>query len=155
MRSRSHSSIGAASRPRTSTASIRAAIWAASCGGVDEVMHRGEAQPLVAPEQPMSEAVLVMTETGFGCTGVRDGSGRLAGIITDGDLRRHMAPDLMERKAGEVMSASPRTVAQGTAVSEALGIMESGGISALFVVDEEQRPVGFLRLLDLLRLKAA
>ena len=102
---------------------------------VRDIMHIGEAIPLVAPEAAMSEAILVMTAKSFGCVGVRGAGGRLVGIITDGDLRRHMTDDLFARRASEVMHAEPRTIAASGLAAEALGTMNRLAITALFVVD--------------------
>jgi arabinose-5-phosphate isomerase len=93
-----------------------------------------------------------MTEKSFGCLGVVDDGGKLTGMITDGDLRRHMSDHLLTAKVEDVMTKSPKTVQPGTLVSSALQIMNSAGkgITAMFVV-EEGRPVGILHVHDLLR----
>src|SRR5271166_2162249 len=77
---------------------------------VRELMHTGEAVPLAPPEMVMDRALLVITEKRFGCLGVIDPTGRLIGIVTDGDLRRAMSPDLLHRRVGEIMTRSPRTI---------------------------------------------
>jgi arabinose-5-phosphate isomerase len=118
---------------------------------VRDIMHVGEAIPLVAPETAMSEAILVMTAKSFGCVGVCGAGGRLVGIITDGDLRRHMNDGLFARCAGEIMHAEPKTIAAAGLAAEALGIMNRFAITALFVVDAEGRPTGFLHMHDCLR----
>jgi arabinose-5-phosphate isomerase len=119
---------------------------------VSEVMHRDEEMPLVATGVTMEAAILEMTSKGFGCTGVVDGDGRIVGIVTDGDLRRHMSPDLMTKPVEAVMSPSPITVGGSTRLGEALRIMTGGPpkITALFVVDDEV-PVGLVHLHDCLR----
>ena len=117
---------------------------------VSTLMHAGEAVPLVSPETPMSEALLVMTAKSFGCVGIVGGDGRLQGIITDGDLRRHMSNDLPSLTAREVMTANPKTIRRDAIASEALGYMNTRKISTLFVV-EDGRPVGILHLHDCLR----
>ncbi|MGR4001210.1 MAG: KpsF/GutQ family sugar-phosphate isomerase [Alphaproteobacteria bacterium] len=122
---------------------------------VEEVMHSEKEQPIASINARMSDAILVMTQSGFGCVGIVDDNGQLAGVITDGDLRRHMSADLLEKKAHEVMSKSPHTVTPDTTTGEALNKMESQKITAVFVVNEARRPVGFLRILDLLRLRVA
>lgn len=116
---------------------------------VAELMHRGEALPLVEPQAPMTEALLIMTERRFGCVGVRDGAGKLAGLITDGDLRRHMV-GLLDQTAQAVMTANPLTIAPGAMAAEALKLMEDRRITVLFVV-EDGTPVGILHIHDLLR----
>src|SRR5579883_2559735 len=118
---------------------------------VGDIMHAGEAVPLVAPEAAMSEAILVMSEKSFGCVGVCAADGRLVGVITDGDLRRHMNEGLLGRRVAEVMHPEPKTIAAGALAAEALGAMNRQAITALFVVDEAQRPIGFLHMHDCLR----
>ncbi|MBF0129552.1 MAG: CBS domain-containing protein, partial [Alphaproteobacteria bacterium] len=98
----------------------------------------------------MSEVILAMTAKRFGCVGVTDESGLLIGIVTDGDLRRHMASGLLTRTAREVMTVGPKVVAPHTLASEALGIMNARGITNLFVV-EDARPVGILHIHNCLR----
>ena len=116
---------------------------------VGELMHTGEALPLVGGETPMGETLLVMTNNGFGCVGVVTEAGLLAGIITDGDLRRHL-DGLLERTAGEVMTAAPKAIRPGALGAEALGVMNASAITNLFVV-EDGRPVGILHIHDCLR----
>ena len=102
----------------------------------------------------MSEAVLEMSAKGFGCIGITDSDGKLVGIITDGDLRRHMRGDLLDARVEEVMTRSPKTVRPDQLVSEALELLNSMKITALFVVDAG-RPVGIVHIHDLLRAGAA
>jgi arabinose-5-phosphate isomerase len=115
---------------------------------VGELMHKGAELPLCDAATPMDQALLVMTEKRFGCVGVTAADGSLAGIVTDGDLRRHME-GLMGHTAGQVMTANPRTVSPATLAAEALKTME-GRITVLFVV-EDSKPVGVLHIHDLLR----
>jgi arabinose-5-phosphate isomerase len=117
---------------------------------IRDIMHTGEAVPLVRLGTAMSDAVVVMTAKGFGCVGVTAGDGTLAGIITDGDLRRHMRPDLLAAKVDDVMTPKPKTISSDQLVSEALEILNSSKISAVIVVDADQ-PVGIVHLHDLLR----
>ena len=121
---------------------------------VESLMHTGEAIPLVEAETPMSDCLLKMTESGFGCVGITDKDGGLIGVITDGDLRRHMSPDLLSKMAQEVMSDNPKTVSLGALAGQVLLRMETEKISAVFVM-EGKKPVGFVRLLDLLSHKVA
>ena len=116
---------------------------------VGEIMHGPDELPLVSAQAAMPDALLIMTEKRFGCVGVRDDQGHLAGLITDGDLRRHM-DGLLALKAGQVMTASPRTVPATMLAAEALHLMNSWRITVLFVVDQD-RPVGILHIHDLLR----
>lgn len=120
---------------------------------VRAIMHSGDRLPLVSLGTRMSDAILVISNRGFGCALVVDGSGQLEGIITDGDLRRHMAEDLMTRRVEDVMTRRPRTVPPELLVAEALEIVESRKIGALVVV-EGDRPVGLVHVLDLLRIGA-
>jgi len=115
-----------------------------------DLMHGGDGMPLVALGTRMSDAVVVMTGKGFGCVGITDAHGMLAGIITDGDLRRHMRPDLLSAKVEDVMTRNPKTVRPDQLASEALEILNSSKITAL-IVAEGRRPVGILHLHDLLR----
>ncbi len=118
---------------------------------VADIMHAGDAVPLVSPEAAMSEAILVMTAKSFGCVGVRDGDGRLVGVITDGDLRRHMDDRLLARTVGDIMHRDPKTITAAHLAAEALGVMNRFAITALFVVDDNLQPTGFLHMHDCLR----
>jgi len=117
---------------------------------VSDLMHHGESLPLTPAETVMSEAIVVMTEKALGCLGVVDGNGALLGIITDGDLRRHMGNGLLDRRAGEIMTPGPKTVTPDLMASAALEIINASAITALFVV-ENGRPVGIIHIHDLLR----
>jgi len=121
---------------------------------IRDVMHPGAAVPLIARGALMSEAIVEMSAKGFGCVAVTDADGRLAGVITDGDLRRHMRADLLQATVEEVMTASPKTVRPDQLVSEALQLLNTAKITALIVVDKE-RPVGIVHFHDLLRIGAA
>lgn len=117
---------------------------------VEALMHTD--LPLVAEDAPMSEAILQMTAKGFGMAGVVDAEGNLAGVITDGDLRRHMQ-GLMEHRAGEVATRRPKTIRPGQLAQEALAVMNKRKITCLFVVDDKtgNRPVGIVHVHDCLR----
>ena len=117
---------------------------------VTQLMHSGDRFPLVGLDAPMTEAILQMTESGFGVTGVTDADGALVGVISDGDLRRNMV-GLLDRTAGQVATLSPVTVAPETAAAEAVAIMHKRKVYALFVVQSDRKPVGVLRLHDCLR----
>lgn len=114
---------------------------------VADLMHAD--MPLVAEDAPMAEALLTISAKGFGVTGVVDGDGALVGIITDGDLRRHM-DGLLTHKAAEVMTRAPRTIAPGALAEAALAQMQDRKITCLFAVDDG-RPQGILHLHDCLR----
>ncbi len=118
---------------------------------IDHVMHRGDQVPLVRPDQAMREAVAEMSRKGLGMTCVAE-DGRLAGVITDGDLRRHMAADrFLDRPAAAVMSADPATVAPAMLAVEALALMERRKITSLVVVAGDRRIEGVVHLHDLWR----
>ncbi len=122
---------------------------------VADVMHSGDEMPLTRPEVLMSEAILIMTAKHFGCVGVIDPEGKLIGIITDGDLRRHMGPAILDMAVGEVMTRAPQTIRPKALALEALNLMntrgiDNRGIGCLFAV-EDGRPVGILNIHDCLR----
>jgi arabinose-5-phosphate isomerase len=118
---------------------------------VSDIMHAGNALPLIGPQAPMSEALLEMSGKSFGCVGVHAADGRLVGIITDGDLRRHMDDGLLGRSVADIMHREPKTIGPGALAAEALGLMNRLAITALFVVDDARRPVGFVHMHDCLR----
>ena len=118
---------------------------------VTDIMHAGEAMPLVPRGTAMSDAILVMTQKSFGCVGITDGEGRLDGIVTDGDLRRHMGDALLRAKVEEVMSRRPKTIRSLALAAEALGQMNAEKITSLFVLDGARKPVGILHIHDCLR----
>jgi arabinose-5-phosphate isomerase len=120
---------------------------------VRELMHSGDELPLAGPDTAMPEALVLMTQKRFGCLGVVDAAGRLAGILTDGDLRRAMGPDLLSRRVGDVMTPGPRSIGPDALAAEALHVMNARErpITALFVVDGAGCPVGILHVHDLLR----
>src|SRR6266511_5995778 len=117
---------------------------------VRDIMHTGSEIPLATVGTRMSEAIAEMTAKTFGCVGITDGRGLLVGIITDGDLRRHMSANLLDRKVEEVMTSGPKTVRPDQLVSEALELLNSMKKTQLIVVDAG-RPVGVVHFHDLLR----
>jgi arabinose-5-phosphate isomerase len=117
---------------------------------VGHLMHAGDAVPLVALGTTMADAVVEMSTKGFGCVGITDAAGNVAGIITDGDLRRHMSPHLLQARVEDVMTRAPKTVRPDQLASEALELINSSKITAL-IVAEEGRPVGIVNVHDLLR----
>jgi arabinose-5-phosphate isomerase len=119
-----------------------------------DVMKDGAAIPLVPTATRMSDAVLEMSAKGLGCVGIVQRDGSLTGIITDGDLRRHMRADLLNASVDEIMTRNPKTVRPDQLVSETLELLNSTKITALFVV-EKGRPVGIVHIHDLLRAGAA
>jgi arabinose-5-phosphate isomerase len=121
---------------------------------VRDVMHTGERLPRVPIGARMDAAILEISAKGFGCVIVVNDDGTLAGIVTDGDLRRHMSPDLPSLTVQSVMTRNPRTISPNDLLAEALAIQESSKITAL-IVREGKRPVGLVHYLDLLRAGAA
>ena len=117
---------------------------------VADIMHAGKQVPLCRATTPMSQALLEMSAKSFGCVAVIDKHGQLAGVVTDGDLRRHMHPDLLKRSAGEVMTARPKTIRPGALAAEALQFMNTSRITSLFVV-EHGKVLGIVHLHDCLR----
>jgi len=117
---------------------------------VRDIMHTGATMPLAPLGAPMSEAILEMTAKGLGCVGITDTRGLLVGIITDGDLRRHMRNDLLKARVDDVMTRKPKTVRPDQLLSETLEILNSMKVTALFAV-EAGEPVGVIHVHDLLR----
>jgi len=117
---------------------------------VRDLMHSGEAMPLKPLGTKMSDALVEMSSKGFGCVGIVDAAGALVGIVTDGDLRRHMRPDLMTAKVDDVMTKNPKTVPPTLLASEAVELFNASKITALFVTDG-RAPLGIVHLHDALR----
>ena len=117
---------------------------------VRDIMHTGPAVPLIKRGAPMSEAIVEMSAKSFGCVAVTGKDGKLAGVITDGDLRRHMRADLLQAPVDDIMTVSPKTVRPDQLAGEALELLNSSKITALIVVESE-RPIGIVHLHDLLR----
>lgn len=122
----------------------------ASLKYVEDIMHAGDALPLVEKSVPMGDALLTMTQKAFGCLGVVDNKGKLVGVITDGDLRRHMGDGLLSVTTSDIMTKNPKTVQTGILASSALELINASRITALFVVDKK-KPVGIIHVHDLLR----
>jgi len=121
---------------------------------VQDIMHTGESVPLAPLGTAMSDAIIVMSTKGFGCVGITDARGALVGIITDGDLRRHMRNDLLDARVDDVMTRAPKTVRPDQLISETLELLNSTKVTALFAVEAGQ-PVGVIHIHDLLRAGAA
>ncbi|MGE3150305.1 MAG: SIS domain-containing protein [Pseudorhodoplanes sp.] len=125
---------------------------------VRDVMHTGDAVPLARIGTRMADARTEMSRKAadytVGCVGIVDAEGRLVGIITDGDLRRQMRPDLLDRPVEEIMTRAPRTVRPDQLVSEALELLNTSKVSVLLVVENE-RPIGIVHFHHLLRAGAA
>jgi arabinose-5-phosphate isomerase len=119
---------------------------------VGDLMHKDDAIPLVGEKTPMSDTLLTISQKGFGVVGVLDDNGYLAGIVTDGDLRRNMA-GLLDLTAGEVMTRAPGTIGTASLAEEAVNVMNERKITCLFVVDPDgsRKVAGILHIHDCLR----
>lgn len=126
----------------------------ASLMHVKDVMHTGDHLPVAQNGMLMKEALVLMTQKGFGVLGITNNDGVLIGIITDGDLRRHISPDFLDKKVEEVMTHNPKTIEETLLAPSALEVMNSLKISSLFIVSND-KPVGIIRTLDLLKIGAA
>lgn len=120
---------------------------------VRDLMHKGEELPLVSPGTTMDRALITMTAKRFGALGVVDGDRKLLGVVTDGDLRRAMGPDLLTRQVEEIMNGNPKTIGADALAEEALREMNTATrpFTALFVVDGSRMVQGILHIHDLLR----
>ena len=123
---------------------------------VGELMHRGDTVPLIGMDTPLRDALFEIANKRLGCTGITDGSGRLAGIITDGDLKRFLIknPDALGMKVSSLMTAPPRTTRATDLAVDALAQMEMdprGPVTQLFITDEASRPVGIIHIHDIIR----
>lgn len=120
---------------------------------VNEIMHSGEALPLVPRDLPMRDVLVTMTEKSLGIAGVVDDEGKLVGTITDGDLRRNI-DRLLASNAGEVMTVKPKTIPDGTYAEDARAILAANRITSLFVMDHDapEKPVGLVHIHDFSRL---
>ena len=116
-----------------------------------DIMHREI--PIVKVSDNMQNALIEMTKFGFGCVGVVNGKNELVGIITDGDLRRRMSPDVLTKLAAEVMTSNPISVSKNITASELLRTMEEKKITNIFVVNEGKKPIGLIHIHDILNRK--
>jgi len=122
---------------------------------VSDLMHTGERVPLVQTGVSMPEAIQELSRKRFGCVGVLDEEGRLCGVVTDGDLARHLDVDLRQTPVDDVMTKTPKTVGKETLATAAMAILNKHSIGALFVIDEDRRPIGIVHFHDLLRVGVA
>jgi arabinose-5-phosphate isomerase len=121
---------------------------------VSDLMHTGEEMPLVGENAAMQELLLVMANRRFGCVGITDKKGALVGIVTDGDLARHMDRTLLDRAPAAIMTKNPKITSPDILAAEAIGVMNEKKITQLFVLeakDKSKKPVGILHMHDLLR----
>ncbi len=119
-----------------------------------DIMHTGDSLPLARMGTSMREAIVLMTQKGFGVLGITNELGQIKGVITDGDLRRHISSDFLDRNVEDIMTENPKTISADLLVASALEMINSLSITSLFVV-EDSRPVGIVHLHDLLRVGAA
>ncbi|RED46197.1 KpsF/GutQ family sugar-phosphate isomerase [Aestuariispira insulae] len=117
---------------------------------VSDLMHSIGETPLTSRDTRMQDAIVIMAEKPFGCVGVVDSQGRLQGIVTDGDLRRHMSPDLLDKAVGDIMKSNPITTSPDALAMEVIGMMNEKKIGAIFVT-EGDKAVGIAHLHDFLR----
>jgi arabinose-5-phosphate isomerase len=122
---------------------------------VRDMMHKDDELPTISAGVSTGEAIVEMTSRGFGCVAVLDGAGKLSGIISDGDLRRHMGPTLTTTPVEAVMTKNPKTIGLNTLAVEALDVINRNKITALFVLDGTGKPVGIVHVHDLLRIGVA
>ncbi len=117
---------------------------------VSDVMKKDEALPLIHENKRMSHAILEMTSKGEGCVGVISKKGELIGIITDGDIRRHMKPQLLDMKVTEIMTVNPKTLSPSTRISQVLKLMNEKSITNYFIT-KKKKPIGIVHMHDILR----
>lgn len=118
---------------------------------IEEIAHAGDEMPILPLGTPMSEAIVTMSAKGFGVIGIVDAAGRMVGVITDGDLRRHMSPELLTQPVEAVMTERPRVVEKTRVAASVLQFLQTSRITVVFVVDGEGRPTGIVHIHDLLR----
>ncbi|NBX73143.1 MAG: CBS domain-containing protein, partial [Alphaproteobacteria bacterium] len=119
---------------------------------LSQVMLKESDMPLIRHTQSMSDALVEMTAKRLGCVGVVDDAGQLMGIITDGDIRRKMEPDLLQKNVSHVMTANPMTLSPRILAEEALQKLNASNRTQAFVVDDAGKPVGIIHIHELLRL---
>lgn len=113
---------------------------------VKDIMHKIPETPLCLENTPMINVVLTMTEKSLGCVGILDNDENLTGIITDGDLRRHICPDLMDKKAKDIMTKKPKVVNENSYIGHALQYMQDNSITNVFVLNNDKKLVGVLHI---------
>ncbi|WHA41664.1 KpsF/GutQ family sugar-phosphate isomerase [Agrobacterium larrymoorei] len=122
---------------------------------VGDIMHTGDRLPLVSQGTPMPEAVAILARKHFGCVAVLDADGRLCGIVTEGDMARHLTRNLSELSVDDIMTRTPKTVTKEVLATAALATLEKHHIGALIVIDGDNRPIGLVHFHDLLRIGVA
>lgn len=114
-----------------------------------EIMHRGDALPLARPDTPMGDVIYIMSSKGFGAVGIVEDDRHLVGFISDGDLRRHMSPDLLQKTARDIMSLHPFSLSPDCLVERAIALLSEHKITSSFVVEDE-KVTGFIHMHDML-----
>jgi arabinose-5-phosphate isomerase len=127
----------------------------ATLAHVSDIMHSDDSVPLVALGTAVPDAVMTLSRKRFGCVGVVDDDGVLAGIVTDGDIARRLDKNLVEMKVEDIMTRNPKTVRRTTLATSAMGLLNLYNISALLVTDDEGKPTGIVHFHDLLRIGVA
>ncbi len=122
---------------------------------VGDIMHTGDRLPLVSQGTPMPEAVGILARKHFGCVAVLDADGRLCGIVTEGDMARHLTRNLSELSVDDIMTRTPKTVTKEVLATAALATLEKHHIGALIVINGDNRPIGLVHFHDLLRIGVA
>jgi len=124
---------------------------------VSDIMHVGDEMPLIDDKSIMQNALMKMSEKMLGCVGIVNDEGVLIGMITDGDLRRWMSPDLITEKVTKVMTKNPKTIGPDMLVAEVVNVMNNTGkgITNIFIVDDNKKPIGVVHIHDCLRLGAS
>ncbi|MCC2611476.1 KpsF/GutQ family sugar-phosphate isomerase [Neorhizobium petrolearium] len=122
---------------------------------VSDLMHTGDRIPLVKKGVTMPDAIQELSRKRFGCVGVIDEEGCLCGVVTDGDIARHLDLDLRQTPVDDVMTTSPKTVGKETLATAAMALLNKHSIGALIVIDAERKPVGIVHFHDLLRVGVA
>jgi len=121
---------------------------------VKNIMHSGKKLPLIKENIPMTRAIIEMTKKRFGCLGVISKKNKLIGIITDGDLRRHMGNGILEKTTSSIMTKKPKTVDENIFAKEALDLMKKNKITQVFVT-KNNKPIGILHIHDCIELELA
>lgn len=117
---------------------------------VSDLMHTGEEMPILSEDSNMQQVLLEMTSKRLGCVGFINEGGLLTGMLTDGDLRRCLNSEILDKKAAELMTKNPKTVTKDAMASEAIKIMNEKKITNLFVVEDDNIPIGVIHIHDLL-----
>jgi arabinose-5-phosphate isomerase len=120
-----------------------------------DIMHKGAELPLVRPDATLAKVIAEINAKRFGCVGVIDDTGKLVGMVTDGDLRRNMAHEAKVHTASEIMTRAPKTIDGDMLAGEVIELINTKQITAIFVVDENSKPIGLIHIHDLLRIGVA